>query len=104
MKRLSINEMARMVIDDTTDNDPANVETRIWRPSLPVIHLASALQVMFQIAEPVTGPIGLEALLFGRAIIELVVRTAAYHESVVVRSQRLRVDPEKLIKVRLASG
>jgi hypothetical protein len=102
VRRLSINEMARMVLGDTEYSDPANVETRIWRPSFPVIHLATALQVLFQIAEPETGPIGLEALLLGRAIIELVVRTAEYHESVVVRSRRLRVDPEKLIKLRLA--
>jgi hypothetical protein len=43
---------------------------------LPVIHLASALQLLLHLAEPVTGPIGLEPLLLGRSVIELLVRTA----------------------------
>jgi hypothetical protein len=92
--------MSRLVLDDARYTDPENVETRIWRPSLPVIHLATAVQVMLQIAEPTVGPLGLEALLLDREIIELVIRTAQYHESVIVQS-RLRVDPEKLIRVRL---
>src|SRR5712671_2687353 len=74
IKRLSINEMAQLVLDDVQYSEPENVETRIWRPSLPVIHLASALQLLLHLAEPVTGPIGLEALLLGRNVIELLVR------------------------------
>jgi hypothetical protein len=100
--RLSINQMARLVLDDTEDSEPENVETRIWRPSLPVIHLATAVQVLLQLAEPDTGPLGLEALLLSREVIELVIRTAEYHESVIARSRRLRVDPESLVRVRLA--
>jgi len=45
VKRLSINQLAELVLDDTRFTDPHNVETRIWRPSLPVVHLASAIQV-----------------------------------------------------------
>jgi hypothetical protein len=36
LKRLSINQLSRLVLDDTRFTDPHNVETRIWRPSLPV--------------------------------------------------------------------
>jgi hypothetical protein len=100
INRISVNQMARLVLDDAAYTDPENVETRIWRPSLPVIHLATAIQVMLQLAEPVTGPLGLEALLVDREVIELVVRTAQYHESVVVQS-RLKIDPDKLIRVRM---
>ena len=73
VKRLSINEMARMVLGDTDDSDPANVETRIWRPSRPVIHLASAVQVWLHIGEQQIGQLGLETLLLSRDAIELVV-------------------------------
>jgi hypothetical protein len=102
INRLSLNELAKFVLDDTGFTNADNVETRIWRPSLPVIHLASAVQVLLFIAEPEVGPIGLEALLLSREVIELVIRTAEYHETVIAQSRRLRVDPERLIRIRLA--
>ena len=42
IKRLSLNQMAEFVQDEAGQADPSNVEQRIWRPSRPVIHLASA--------------------------------------------------------------
>jgi hypothetical protein len=101
VERLSINQMAQLVLDDTGHSDPENVETRIWRPSLPVIHLCSAIQVMLQLGEPETGPLGLEALLLSREVIECVVRAAECHEAVIARSRRLRIAPQTLIKFRL---
>jgi hypothetical protein len=100
LARLSINQMARLVLDDSGYNDPENVESRIWRPSLPVIHLATATQLLLHLAEPKTGRLGLEALLLERKAIESVVRTAEYHRSLIALS-RLRIDPEELISVRL---
>lgn len=100
IRRVSINQMAELVLDDTGYTEPGNVETRIWRPSLPVIHLATVIQLMLQLAEPHAGPLGLEALLLDRGIIELVGRTAEYHRSLIMQS-RLKVDPEKLIRFRL---
>jgi hypothetical protein len=35
-ERVSINQMARLVLEDTRQTDPDNVETRVWRASLPV--------------------------------------------------------------------
>ena len=43
VKRLSINAMSELVLDDAGQTDPENVETRVWHPSLPVIHLATAV-------------------------------------------------------------
>ena len=102
LKRLSINELAQLVLDDVGYTEPENVETRIWRPSLPVIHLASALQLMLHFADPVTGPIGLEALLLGRNVIELLIRTAEYHEALIAQRRHLRIAPERLLRFRLA--
>ena len=42
IKRLSLNQMADLVLEDTGNIDVENVNTRVWRPSLPVIHLATA--------------------------------------------------------------
>jgi hypothetical protein len=100
LERMSINQMALLVLEDTGYTEPENVESRIWRPSLPVIHLATAIQLMLQLAEPYASPLGLESLLLDRGIIELVIRTAEYHRLLIVQS-RLKIDPEKLINIRL---
>jgi hypothetical protein len=101
VKRLSINQLAELVLD-TRFTDPENVETRIWRQSLPVIHLASAIQVYLTLREADTPRIGLETLLLNRAMIESVLLGAAYHEILMAQSRHLRFDPEKMIKIRLA--
>jgi hypothetical protein len=101
MKRLSINQLAELVLDHSQFTDPDNVETRIWRPSLPVIHLCSAVQIFLSQLEPEIGPVVLEALLLDRDAIELVIRTAVYHETVLAQSRHLRIDPDKVIRIRL---
>ena len=49
VKRLSINAMSEPVLEDAGHSDLENVETRIWRPSRPVIHLASAVHGYLQL-------------------------------------------------------
>jgi len=102
VKRLSINQLAELVLDDTRFTDPHNVETRIWRPSQPVVHLASAIQVYLTLTEAKAPLSGLETLLLNRAMIESVIQGAAYHETLIAQSRHLRFDPEKMIKIRLA--
>jgi hypothetical protein len=102
LKRLSINQLSRLVLDDTRFTDPHNVETRIWRPSLRVVHLASAIQVFLNLTEADIPKVGLEALLLNRTMIELVILGAAYHETLMAQSRHLRFDPEKMIRIRLA--
>ena len=99
---MQINQLAELVLDDTRFTDPHNVETRIWRPSLPVVHLASAIQVYLTLREADTPQIGLETLLLNRAMIESVIQGAAYHETLMAQSRHLRFDPEKMIRIRLA--
>ena len=102
LKRLSINELAELVRDDARYSEPENVETRIWRPSLPVIHLATALQVLLYLGDQQIGPIGYESLLLGRNVIELIIRTAEHHRVLFTQSRTLRLDPSNLISIRLA--
>jgi hypothetical protein len=100
LERMSINQMALLVLADARYTEPENVESRIWRPSLRVIHLATAIQLMLQLAEPYASPLGLESLLLDRGIIELVIRTAEYHRLLIAQS-RLKIDPQNLISIRL---
>ena len=104
--RVSINQLVRLVLDDTGQIDPENVETRIWRQSLPAIHIASTIQVYLQLAEPEMGKLGLklglETFLLNRGAIEWVVREAELCASIIEQSPHLPIDPTRLIRVRLA--
>ena len=99
VKRLSINAMSELVLEDAGYSDPENVETRIWRPSRPVIHLASAVQNYLHLIE--IEELGLYWLLTRREVIENVLRNAEYCEALVGRSTKLCVNPDELIKLRL---
>jgi hypothetical protein len=88
-QRVSINRMARLVIEDTGQTDPDNVETRIWRPSLPVIHIASAVQLFLQLAFPSIDRLGWETFLFNQWVVECVIRAAEYHASIHHQYERL---------------
>ena len=67
-----------------------------------MIHLASAVHGYLHLLEAKTKSNGLGPLMTSRRVIEYVVRNAEYCESLVARSEGLRVDPERLIKIRLA--
>jgi hypothetical protein len=103
IKRFSINAMSELVLDDAGHTDPENVETRIWRPSRPVIHLASAVHGYLHLVEPETAALGLAPLLHRREVIEYVIRSAEYCEGLVGRSRHLRVNADTLVRIRLTS-
>src|SRR5215469_334097 len=102
LKRLSINELAELVLEDAGYSEPENVETRIWRPSLPVIHLATAFRLLLQPGEPESRPIGYKALLLDRNVIERLIHTAEDHRTLFMHSRSLRLDPQSLIRISLA--
>jgi hypothetical protein len=104
VKRLSINAMSELVLQDAGQSDPENVKTRVWRPSLPVIHLATAVHGFLHLSDGAPGPPGIGSLIFDRNVIEYVVRNAEACEALVGRSQRIRVKPDRLIKFRLSGG
>jgi hypothetical protein len=103
-QRVSINQMARLVLEDAGQTDPENVETRIWRPSLPAIHIASAVQLFLQLAASTIGKLGLETFLFNQWAIECVVQAAEYHASIIAKTKGLPIDPARLITIRLAEA
>jgi hypothetical protein len=104
VKRLSINQMAELVFEDAGQKDPENVETRVWRVSLPVIHLAAATQVLLNLTEKSgIGSLSLGDLIWSRPAIEYIVREAERYEALLAKSPRLTIDPNKLVKLRLAS-
>lgn len=100
--RLSIAEMANLVMPDTWQAHPENVVNRVWRPSLPVIHIAAALQWMAQTADAKASQrFTIEHVLRSREVLEWVVRIARHYEPLVAKSEKLRGAVPILHRVRL---
>jgi hypothetical protein len=96
--RLSINALSTLVADDAGYTEAENVESRIWRPSLPVIHLAAAIHILLR---AVPGRFDAGHLMTSRAWIEWIIRAAEEFEELFVRSGYRGIDAKKLIKIRL---
>jgi hypothetical protein len=101
IKRLSINQMAEFVLDDAELADPDNVEKRFWRPSLPVIHLATAAVVVCQQRMKAGQSLKLESFLFNRELIEEVVSQADEFATLVRSDPKFPAKFEELIRFRL---
>ena len=98
MARLSINELAKLVHRESGENDPENTEKRVWRPSRPVFHLASALDFVsrFRAGDNDNG-YDLNDGALHREIIGL----AEASERVVDGDPRFQVKPDDLLRIRL---
>jgi hypothetical protein len=92
--------LSEMVLADTRESMPENVEVRIWRASLPVIHLASATAMLADICERDGINFSIADLLVQRDLIEWVVRAAEEYATLLQRSRR-KIDPARLLKILL---
>lgn len=106
--RLSLNQLSALVQMDANQADPENVESRVWRPSIPVIHLAAGVAVVLSNSERAGIPqTSWGDILHSRALIEEIVRHAQLYEMLIENSARIRsqlhLTVDKLIKVRLAT-
>jgi len=98
--RLSLNEMCLHVLDDVEQDDAANLETRIWRESLPVIHLATATALVFDQLEKN----GLSKPSFGHLIahpdlLRKIIEISHEHAAMLLKSTKLSIKPETLIQI-----
>jgi hypothetical protein len=102
VKRPSVNELSAFVLPDAKQSDPENVETRIWRPSLPVLHIAAAVSVAIGIAERAKEPVvDLFSLLMDPFIIRWVISASQVYEGLFEKSEHLKAHSDKLIRLRL---
>jgi hypothetical protein len=98
--RLSLNELMKTVTEDLGIEDPENVESRVWRPSLPVIHLCAAWAVSLQEAKIATGQMpSIPDLYADPDFLKLVLRRAEMNVPLLAKS-RLKIAPEKLVRFR----
>lgn len=98
MARLSINELAKLVGRESGEHLSENTKKRTWRPSKPVIHLASAFDVVGRFCVPENdNGYDLNDGDLHREVIAL----AELSERVVDGDPRFRVKPEDLLRIRL---
>lgn len=105
VQRLSLNSLSELVLEDAGQAEPENVETRIWRPTLPVVHLAAATAVMIDVAEKQgLGRFTIGELVCCRPLIESIIREAQAYEELMNNSPHFPKNPENFIRLRLAGG
>ena len=93
--------MSELVLYDTNEREPENVETRVWRPSRPVIHIAAALAVAIDIAQK-NGEVLSDADLFARSdVIRWVVSTSEEYADLIPKIKRFTIKPDSLIRLVL---
>jgi hypothetical protein len=100
VKRLSINQFAELVMKEANQSIPENFKTRVWRPSLPVIHLAAAVAVAINDRERR----GEMKTSFGNMIADDeflfdVLRYTIEYE-IIIKNNKLRIDAKKLVSIR----
>jgi hypothetical protein len=104
LKRLSVNELCKLASSDSTEQDAENFESRVWRPSLPVIHIATAVAAMTQRLKKEFGiSCYYTHILFCPDILEILLNTIRSHEEFVVSCPKLRISADKLVRIRSAN-
>ena len=100
----SIDQLARYVQPDSGMSDPHNIEARVWRPSLSVIHLCAAYAVTVfnwhRTGQP--GPYDVAGLFSNEVFVVTLLYEAMLFEQLLAQS-RLEIDPETLIRFRAAA-
>ena len=101
IKRLSLNQMSEMVLDDLGMDEAGNVETRVWRQSIPVIHLATAVAVVmdqFETSHEIQISIG--DFLTKPGLVRDVLNLAEQYAELIYKIKRPRIPADKLIHIR----
>lgn len=108
MTKLSLNQLAELVAEEAQQASSENIETRVWRPSIPVIHVAAALENILLDAARL-GELGFSwgDILTSRQLIEEIARKAQAIEGLISNSSRIKsqlsITPAKLVQLRLAN-
>lgn len=103
VKRLSLEQVTELVLPDrlTRERDPKNFQTRVWRPSRPVIHIASAIAVILNEAERQAVQVTVGDFLLRSDLIADVVGLSERYAVLIPDVPGLDMQPEKLIRLGL---
>jgi hypothetical protein len=107
MTKLSLNQLAELIAEDAQQS-PENIETRIWRPSIPVIHIAAALEnILLDADRSGDQPSSWGDILVSRELVEEIVKKAEFIQNLIGASAKMRsqlnIKPSRLVKLQLAN-
>jgi hypothetical protein len=103
VKRLSLNQLSEFAMKQANQSVPQNFRTRVWRPSVPVIHLAAGVAVAVSNRERT----GNEKISYGSLMVdkkflgEVLTNTKQYRS--IIENNRLPINPKKLVLIRLVN-
>jgi hypothetical protein len=100
--RLTLNAVIPAAMNEYDETDPHNFEQRAFRRTLPVLHLALALERAIGAAEEKAGrPPSLEELLIGDDVPVFLINWAEALETAVLKIRQFAVPAERQLQVRL---
>lgn len=100
VKRMSINQLSEMLYEETGHMEIENIANRIWRASIPVIHLAAATAVvMDQLEKSGLAQPNIGHFLTNPALARHVVETSNLYADMLAKSTKLSMKPETLIRL-----
>src|SRR5581483_5312453 len=100
IKRLSINQLSEFLMGRAEQSIPENFKSRVWAPSLPVIHLAAAVAVAINDRERR----GEMKTSYGNLIADeeflSEVLTYTIEFGIAIKNKDLPIDSKKLVSIR----
>ena len=100
-KTLSVHQMSEVLLPERKISEIANFESRVWRPSLPVLHLCAAWVTIARDHYDGLGKnLELNKIIFDREILALWLDLAEAYVPLLERS-RLNVAPDQLIRFEM---
>jgi hypothetical protein len=112
LRTLSLNELSTWVARKLPESqikggvrEQANTETRVWRASLPVIHLAAALAIFNQAYDRQGhGEVRPVDILNQPELVEWIIAEAERLAEIIEKTGALGTKAVPLIRIRLAAG
>lgn len=102
VKNLSINAMASAVTFDIRESEPGNVKSRVWAPSKPVIHIATAVALVAETLR-MHGAIQRDAEVYQYPEhLSFVVEVSEMLAAILPTIGNFRIDPRRLIRLTIA--
>jgi hypothetical protein len=101
LNAISLNQLSEWVMSDLDATDETNIESRIWRPARPVLHIAVATALAIDQSER-SGPrpINFGHFLAHPALVRHLVDQAAQIAELIRANKSIPVDANALIPVR----
>jgi hypothetical protein len=101
VKRLSLNQLSAFAMPYADQEDSENFESRVWRPSVPVIHLATAVAVAINDRERLGEQrTGYGNLMADRDFVAEVLTNTKEYE-LIIKNNKLPIIGDRLVSIQL---